>query len=618
MENIFGKQDEMRGHMLEVELLTLDPKIFNNIQYFFTKYKDLLSKLKACGVDKSKEEKQMALTILSKLGPELSVFASTFHLVRFASGATWKIPSLEKFIESLTQEQTNLINMAKIKGPKAHGITVEYGSDHQYQKSKYKDKRKAHENPKKEGYSKPFNDASGSKGGKGRNEEKCTYYHKGFHLEFACMKKYIDLMTQILQQNKLGYRIPEGAKKKKPEDQNPKKGNYSHALIAINSSPDVWIIDLGTSHHMDATKAVYSSLDACKGPPILMGDNSPVEVTDKGRIELTNESFENVLHVPKLSVNILFMYRMKNSDTGKKFIFTPDAVDIYEMQTNSRISTSEVNHQSRLYTFSEFIEPYYALLLTRPDQSSRIWHERFGHLNFIYMQQLRKKGLVDVLLDIHFSKGICEGCVLVKHPQEKFDKGKTQRSSSPLDLIYSDLMGPFPHPSINKARYMLIFVEYFSRFTWIFFLKKKSEVFQHLKDFKSLVETQLGKKLKILRTGNKGEYVNHDIQNLCHEVGIQFQHIVPYTPQQNGVAERKNRSLKEMASFMLHAKSLPHMLWAEALNFSTYIQKISPHRYFKDKIPYEAWSGLKPEVTHFRIFSSHAWAQIPSEKEEGT
>jgi hypothetical protein len=105
------------------------------------------------------------------------------------------------------------------------------------------------------------------------------------------------------------------------------------------------------------------------------------------------------------------------------------------------------------------------------------------------MQKISKKGMVDGLPDIHFSKGICEGCVLGKHPQEKFDKGKTHRASSPLDMIHSDLMGTFFHPSINKARCMLIFFDDFSCFTWIFFLKKKSEVFQHLKDSKALVET---------------------------------------------------------------------------------------------------------------------------------
>jgi hypothetical protein len=167
---------------------------------------------------------------------------------------------------------------------------------------------------------------------------------------------------------------------------------------------------------MAATKVVYSSLDACNGPPILMGDNSLFKVTDKGGIELTNGGFKNVLHVPKLSVNILFVYQMKNSGTGKKFIFTPDAVDMYDMQTNSKVSTDELNHQSRLYTFSEFIELDFSLLLTHADESSRIWHERLRHLDFRYMKQLSKQGLVDGLPYIHFSKRNYEGCVPGKHP----------------------------------------------------------------------------------------------------------------------------------------------------------------------------------------------------------
>jgi hypothetical protein len=190
LEGIFGKQYEMRGHMLEVELLTLYPKIFDNIQDFFTKFKDLLSQLKACRVDKSKEEKQMVLNILFKLGPEFCVFVSTFHYVRFALGATWKMPSLEDFIEALTQEKTNLINMGKIKGPKVHALTVQ-DCNQKYHKSKSKSKYKwkAHAHPKKEGYTKPFTNASRSKWEKGRKGEKCNHCHKGFHSKYACMKK---------------------------------------------------------------------------------------------------------------------------------------------------------------------------------------------------------------------------------------------------------------------------------------------------------------------------------------------------------------------------------------------------------------------------------------------
>jgi hypothetical protein len=122
----------------------------------------------------------------------------------------------------------------------------------------------------------------------------------------------------------------------------------------------------------------------------------------------------------------------------------------------------------------------------------------------------------------HFSKGIFEGCVLGKHPQKKFDKGKTHMASFPLDIIHSDIMGPFPHPSINKVRYVLIFFDDFSHFIWTFSLRKKLEVFQHLKDFKAPVETQSGNIVKVLQTDNGWKYVNHEIQNIFFEVEIQL------------------------------------------------------------------------------------------------
>jgi hypothetical protein len=123
-------------------------------------------------------------------------------------------------------------------------------------------------------------------------------------------------------------------------------------LISIISSSYAWIVDSGASHHTEDTKEVYSSLDACKCPPILKGENSLVEVIGKGRIELTNGSFKNLLQISKLSINLLSVYQMTNSSNGKRVIFTLYVVDIYDIQTNSKVATGEVNHKSRLYTFS--------------------------------------------------------------------------------------------------------------------------------------------------------------------------------------------------------------------------------------------------------------------------
>ena len=121
-----------------------------------------------------------------------------------------------------------------------------------------------------------------------------------------------------------------------------------------------------------------------------------------------------------------------------------------------------------------------------------------------------------------------------------------------------------------QAKYALTFIDDFSRYCWVYFLKHKSEVFGLFKVFKDLVENQSGRKIKVLRSNNGGEYVKSDFIQYCTDAGIQMQHSIPYTPQQNGVAERKNRSL-EMATCMMEAKNLPPKYWDEAINCAAYI-----------------------------------------------
>jgi hypothetical protein len=341
------------------------------------------------------------------------------------------------------------------------------------------------------------------------------------------MKKQIDLMKQVLQKNNLGDFIPKGAKKKKEEYHVPKKGNH-HALVAINSSYDSWIIYFGASYHMEDKEEVFTSLSSCSGPPILMGDDTPIPVVGEGRVELPNGSFENVLHVPNLFINMLSVYQI--TQTSKRVEFTSDSIIVLDMHDSSIIVVAEVDHKYQFDKFTKFTDYESSLLLTHANDSSRVWHERFGHLNFRYMQQLSKTEMVKGLPDIHFSEGACEGCIIGKHPKEKFEKGKTRKAPSSLELVHSELMGPFPHLSIKKARYFLTFIDDNSCYTWVYFLRQKYEVFEHLKDFKALVETQTRKKIMILRTYNGGDYINKYLQNLCHEAGIQFQHTILYTP----------------------------------------------------------------------------------------
>jgi transposase InsO family protein len=123
-----------------------------------------------------------------------------------------------------------------------------------------------------------------------------------------------------------------------------------------------------------------------------------------------------------------------------------------------------------------------------------------------------------------------------------------------------------PVTSLGGYLYYLIFVDDFSRKTWIYFLKKKDEVFKWFRSFKALVENQTGKKIKILRTDNGTEYESNEFNDYCREAGIKRETTTPYTPEQNGVAERKNRTIIEVVRAMLHDQGLPKFLWGEAAN----------------------------------------------------
>jgi transposase InsO family protein len=157
----------------------------------------------------------------------------------------------------------------------------------------------------------------------------------------------------------------------------------------------------------------------------------------------------------------------------------------------------------------------------------------------------------------------------------------------------------FPTPSFSGARYVLTFIDDFSRRTWVYFLKYKSDVFDSFRVFKTFVEKQSGLSIRRIRTDNGGEYVNQAFRDFCSEHGLQHQFSVPYTPQQNGVAERKNRTLREMANCMIQSRSMDSSFWAEAVNCANYIQNRMPHKAVQHMTPEEAWSHVKPDVSSF-------------------
>jgi transposase InsO family protein len=132
--------------------------------------------------------------------------------------------------------------------------------------------------------------------------------------------------------------------------------------------------------------------------------------------------------------------------------------------------------------------------------------------------------------------------------------------------------------------------------------------------YKALVEKQFGHQIQRLRTYNGGKYVKNNFTVYCTTQGIQMQHTVPYTPQQNGVAERKYHTLKEMANCMIQSKGLSLKYWTKSINCANYIVNHTPTKALTNITQEKYWTKIKPDLSHFRVFSSIAWAHIPDEK----
>ena len=177
---------------------------------------------------------------------------------------------------------------------------------------------------------------------------------------------------------------------------------------------------------------------------------------------------------------------------------------------------------------------------------------------------------------------------------------KGNRAKEVLELVHSDVCGPINVQARGGFEYFVTFTDDYSRYGYVYLMTRKSEAFDKFKEFKAEVEKQLGKNIKTLLSDRGGEYLSHDFRTYLSDNGIISQLSAPGTPQQNGVAERRNRTLLDMVRSMLSFSTLPISFWGYALQTAIYILNMVPSKSVP-KTPLELWNGRKPNLTHFRI-----------------
>ncbi|CAL2254986.1 unnamed protein product [Prunus armeniaca] len=209
---------------------------------------------------------------------------------------------------------------------------------------------------------------------------------------------------------------------------------------------------------------------------------------------------------------------------------------------------------------------------------------------------------------------VCEGCQLGKQHRQAFPSGKAWRAKALLELVHTDVCGPMRTPSLDNNRYFILFINDYTRMTWVYFLRERSEVFNIFKKFKTHVEKQSGHYIKALRSDRGKEYTSKEFNKFCEDEGVEHQLTVGYAPEQNGVSERKNRTIMEMARSMIFEKGLPNTFWAEAVYIAVYLLNRCPTKALQNKTPIEAWSNIKPSAKHLKVFGCICYVHIPKEK----
>ncbi|GJS13992.1 putative ribonuclease H-like domain-containing protein [Tanacetum coccineum] len=371
------------------------------------------------------------------------------------------------------------------------------------------------------------------------------------------------------------------------------------------------IVDSGCSRHMNGNKAYLVEYQDYNGGPVAFG-GSKGYITGKGKIKTGKLDFEDVCFVKELQHFNLFSVSQM-CDKKNKVLFT----DTECLVLSSKFKLPDENQvllriprQNNMYSFNiENIVPSEGLacLIAKAtiDESNK-WHGRLGHVNFKNLNKLVKGNLVRGLPSKIFQNDhTCVACQKGKQHKASCKAKSVSSISQPLQLLHMDLFGPTSVRSINHKTYCLVITDDFSRFSWVFFLRTKDETSGILKDFIRQIENQLNQKVKTIRCDNGTEFKNMDIIELCGSKGIKREYSNARTPQQNGVAERKNMTLIEAGRTMLADSFLPNTFWAKAVSTTCYVLNRVLVTKPQNKTPYELTTGKIPTISYKRPFGCH-------------
>nr|GEU69592.1 hypothetical protein [Tanacetum cinerariifolium] len=367
-------------------------------------------------------------------------------------------------------------------------------------------------------------------------------------------------------------------------------GNPQHAL------KDKGLIDSGCSRHMTRNMSYLSDFEEINGGYVAFGGNPKGgKISGKGKIKTRKLDFDDVYFVKELKFNLFSVSQMYDKKNNVLFTNTEYLVlsPEFKLPDESQVLL-RVPRENNMYNVKlKNIVPsgdLTCLFAKATIDESNLWHRRLGHVNFKTKNKLVKGNLVRGLpTKVFENDNTCVTCKKGKQHRASCKNKPVRSVDQPLYRLHMDLFGPIFVKIPNKNSYCLVVTDDYSRFTWVFFLATKDVTSPILKTFITGLENQLSLKVKVIRSDNGTKFKNNDLNQFCGMKGIKREFSVPRTPQQNGIAERKNRTLIKAARTMLADSLLPIRFWAEAVNTACYVQNRVLVTKPYNKTPYELY-----------------------------
>ncbi|KAJ9556290.1 hypothetical protein OSB04_010904 [Centaurea solstitialis] len=381
-------------------------------------------------------------------------------------------------------------------------------------------------------------------------------------------------------------------------------------IDCLITSYESWVLDTGSGNHICNHLQGFTRRETLRKDRsnLRVGEGTMLVAEAVGSYSLSLPSglvleLDTCYYVPKMIKNVLsfdllvdqgfyykYDYKMISCFKNDMFYFkaTPSN-GLYIL--NLQESNNEIYHISKR---SKDIE----------DQTY-LWHCRLGHINKKRVELLQKGGLLGTFDFKPFSN--CESCLSGKMTKHPFNKDN-ERANDLLEIIHTDVCGPFSHEARGGYRYFITFTDDFSRYGYVYLIRHKSEAFEKFKEFQSEVQNQLDRKIKFLRSDRGGEYLSLEFDSHLRECGIVSQLTPPYTPQMNGVSERRNRTLLDMVRSMMCRSTLPVSFWGHVLVTAANILNKVPTKSV-EKTPYELWTGKKPKLSFLKIWGCEVYVK---------